>query len=342
MPVTSRVPGTRGWAAGTAAVIFLLGGAACREPDAAPVHRTLTEPLTAGRAVATSAQLHQRNPLSWIGVNHNKFLELFRAELVAHGAPPGGICDIAVKVILAHPELLGPGGIAVTSASGARGAIRAACLGAAKVEQSRSLIQPTALLLQSSGPSPAAQDLTNQVHTVAYQYTDPTSFSTALSPILDTATTLPDSMDVQYVQGDVSTAQSSVEYWMDPTDEANEQASFMANYGPCIQANLYADYESICLGLTQAPPASFRRTTSQALRVSFASYSPPKPCAGMDWYEVGGADITGFTGGVQSDWEAGPQVALATGLTVGAAASAGMSWWQLGHWAYCYYMLGGT
>jgi hypothetical protein len=289
----------------------------------------------------TPAELHRRNPYSWVGDNHNKFLSLFSAELRAHGPPAGGICEVVVNVIHAHPELLGPKGADVVSASGVSDRIRAPCRGPA----STSLMRPAALHTSPPGAlgpeSLSADTLVGQVYTLTAEYTDSISFATALSSVVAQAATLPDSNDVGLVDATASVAQSSMSYWLTPFNQDTTGWNFYDAYGDCFANNVNGDPIWTCLHMGGPPyippsPVSLRWSSPRIPQWSFAVYNPQAPvCPKMDWKQFGYADGAGAVGGAVGAWMLGPLAQLGSAVLAAVALSGFDAWFQYGTLLHC-------
>jgi len=262
---------------------------------------------------------------------------LIRDKMVNRQVKRGDPCQMLTDIAREHPELWGPPADSPTPTEAVTRA-GTACAGWAHVRHS-GLLGPARYLGGSPGAlmrfasmtqsdlSPEAQALYADITVLGDNYQDPTTYDNGLSAVLDTADVLPDTAETTIIDATASVAQSSQEYWMDPSNEVDEESSFADSYGDCSSD---PDPMYDCLGMSADPYVASNRTPrdhgSRAKLVSLTGMF----CPGVNWTDILHMDVGGAFGGA----ELGGPIGAAAGA---GAASASESWWQLGVHLWCIY-----
>lgn len=275
-----------------------------------------------GRAPITPAEFDRRNPMHWVGVLHNRGVDVARARMRAHSLHLRDYCR-ELPGILAKDFATVPG--AGTEADIARQTRQyLATLPSCRtlsvssndaVPRQSGLARPASTLLAgvTMDDADVANSLMAAIGTAANSATNATSFA----PVLDSITTLADGLDSlsrSAVYGTAAVAMSSAEYW----DEN------MTSYAYEVERD-YCDTEV-------ADPS-----TGPCLEVPYSLVAPVALPAMMqtNWGNVGkvvGADVgTLAAGGIAGlllwawDW---PVIAAgAAGASFVAAAAIIIKWY---------------
>jgi hypothetical protein len=235
----------------------------------------------------------------------------------------GHPCDLLAEIAFTHPELFGDGRTNLNVERVAE-LVRSSCLtkrNAKSFKASRTAFAAPTM----DGLSTEAAGLVDQIQALITGYTNPTNLASGLSGVLDAADGL-DPTETEIIQGSVAVAQSSMEYWMNSTNQASESSSFESGFGACTSENPMVD----CLGMSSDPYEMSLHGVRRRDQMHLAVFERPMLCPGTDWVEIGHADVLGGVGGALG---AGP-----AGIIPGAGGmSAAEAWWQLGKHLWCLY-----
>lgn len=175
----------------------------------------------------TSAALHQKNQMDFVGVAHNLILKEIARQIRAGGASYSTICDSVVQW-LGRPTTLNE--IAVHLTPTARREMQAGVAGlhvCAHIVPAASAQRTTFSHRRS-----AYDDYLPDVEAAVGSATDADDLASSLSPIYDATLTM-DSTDAAQVQGLVSVTQSSFEEWFDGSEVESEGAALESTLEGC-------------------------------------------------------------------------------------------------------------
>jgi len=200
---------------------------ACSDAGLAPSHHEAASAATSrfsrvpgGRPV-TPTEFDQRNPMHWVGVLHNRGVDLARGQLRAHKLHVRDVCK-DLPGLLAKDFARQPGAPkeeVIAQQTRAYLATLPSCRNAAlspalSLSTSGQLARPASEVAARLplADEDVADTLMAAIGTAAYAETDAQSFA----PVLDSITSLADGLDTlsrSAVYGTAAVAMSSAEYW---------------------------------------------------------------------------------------------------------------------------------
>lgn len=173
-----------------------------------------------GRRPVTPAEFDARNPMHWVGVLHNRAVDLARADLRAHKLHVRDFCT-GVPGVVANDfaSLPGAGKEAdIEKRTRAYLATLPGCHGSTVSSSDRSFVTPLARPASAvaarlpMSDEDVADGLMAAIGNASYKETNAASFA----PVLDSITALADNLDSlsrSAVYGTAAVAMSSAEYW---------------------------------------------------------------------------------------------------------------------------------
>jgi hypothetical protein len=302
-----------------------------------------------------SARLHKRNRLDWVGVLHKQLMKGAGAGVLSTNRATSG-CERVASYLASRPELIAKFGKsdAVRSSALLGAFVGGACGDPLSEKQVRQLLRSgssgvhgangsTQARTQSlytrvslASPHRAPRDVTSaadpyfdDIASAADAATDPDSYASALSSILDAAESNLTGDDLDAVDAVASVAQSSFEQWYGGTEGVSDATSMHDDYGPCIleegqqiipddQILTDCGISGHLISLRVLPRKGPQRrgmvsTGSRSRRAGTLS-------CGWNWGDVVGDDIAGAVGGAIAG-AAGGGIGAVPGAAVGGAGA---------------------
>ena len=321
-------------------------------PQAAtPPAARATIPTQGPRAGVTHrslAELRRRNPMDWVGVAHNRAVDLFARELRGRKIRPGHLCEDLLRITASRKnDILPPGHREVSDADWKRGArMGAARVGCGKRAARSGDFSNAALaapdvarpfLLAANAPRAPFEheetiELLNATADAAANVDDEVALGDTLNAILDRANQLGDTAATQAVQAAISLASNSYSYWV--SNGASMAGDIEDVYGPCLSANPDPDVGfQECVDGGDEWETGFRKPAAapNTMFRTVASWRSPAPFCSLHRKAWVGADVATFVWGeVGALITMGPLGALlvipvttAAGATASAAAFVG-------------------
>lgn len=302
------------------------------------------------RASVESATFHRLNKFDWIGEAHNEGIDRLRRELRAE-VGVGSLCTAIERAAIAEATVrsdarriqLDPRRlrIAVNATLTKRG-----CTTATEIDPTAWRYNSLGVSTAQESPSQHALALLASIEGAVLNASSPGHLSTALIPVLDSATIL-GGVDEELVHASASIAVASYEYWEAEWEAAG--ADVDAEYGACILANeaTMVDPITYCLtGQVIVPTGGHRNRRHDAIEYALggltvthilhrsklassrlANSSDPCFIPGATVRSWVKTDFIGAVGGFFGGLWAGPG-ALSVGLATGISSSAAHFAWD--------------